>query len=292
MRDAIVRILRDKAGEGGEPVGGEGGTPPTKIDGNPGPDDKSKDKQPNPPSDQPPKKDGDKEYDELGYEKAPKAPDEKKPAEKKDPAAPPEKVADTTGYGDEPKVEEVDPNEKPPEVPPPPPPSDLEKRLEGLPEELKTETKELVERVQKLKLTPEQEKEWIDGAVEKAKQRFTEAKANWENNQRSAKRAQQEKEKAYYQDLKNDPDFGGEKFDVNIVRTNKVLTEFGPEIKKRFTDNKAMIHPDLMRMFARVADTVYPDRSMVQGEPPGGKDGEEEKDKPINPLDFYGLPAQ
>lgn len=287
MRDAIVRILRDKAGEGGEPVGGDGKPPESKIEGDPAPD-KSKDKQPDPPSNPPPKGEGDKEYDELGYEKAPKKADEKKPPEKKDPAAPPEKVENTTGYGpEEPKLEE---EPKPPEEKkdPPPPPAELDKKLESLAKVNKVAADLVKQRAMDLGLEGEKLDKYIAHEMDDQQKA-----AKWnEDRLRAEKRAQQEKEVAYYKDLKGDPDFGGEKFDVNIVRTSKVLTEFGPEIKKRFTDNKVMIHPDLMRMLARIADHVYPDRKMVQGEPPGGKDDEDEKDKPINPLDFYGLPPQ
>lgn len=283
MRESIVRILRNKAGEGDG--GGEIPKPP-------GHEDKPADEKPNPPGNPPAQGEGDKEYDELGYEKAPKKADEKKSDDKKAAAEKSEKVENTTGYGDkEPVVEgPPPPSEKKDDAPPPPPPVDLDKRVEGLPPELQKDVKDYTEQVQKLKLSPEQEKVLIDSAVEKAKQSFSTAKVSWESHQQALKRAQQEKELANYKDLKSDPDWSGDKFDVNIIRTSKVLREFGPEIEKRFTEGKVQIHPDLMRMLARVADSLYPDRSMVQGEPPAGKDDEDEKDKPLNPLDFYNQP--
>lgn len=289
MKDYVVRILRNKVTEGGEPIGGEGKLE-EKIEGDPAPDDKSKDKPDDKKGDPPPKGEGDKEYDELGYEKAPKKSGEKKPDEKKDPAPDAKKVENSTGYGDEePKVEEVDPKDKPPEKKedPPPEPKDIDKKLEALTKVNAVMAEKTKQQATDLGLEGEKLDKFI--AHRMAEQQ---AAGEWAAAQeRAAKRAAQERHAGWHKELKADPDFGGDKFATNITRANKVLEEFGPEFKKELTDNGVMLRPSVMRMLARIADHSYPDRDFTQGDPPSGKDEDKDtKDKPNDPLAFYNEP--
>lgn len=274
MRNFIERPMRllDKANEGGGTAGGAFPKPPPQ--------------QP-PPADPPktPPPGADDELDDLGYKKVPaeKAPGDQKQEgdkSKETPPAEPEKVENpATGYGDkEPEVDEKgDPSPPPPA---PPAPTEIDKELEGLPEKAVAAAKALAE---KMKLTAEQQKEWT-AAV---KQDFIERKKAADLQFAEERRQDQIRRQAWHKELKEDPAFGGDKFSANITRSEKILDEYGSELKKELTDAKQMLRPSVVRMLARIADKFSPDRKMVQGDPPSSERKDADKDKPIDNLAFY-----
>jgi hypothetical protein len=231
-----------------------------------------------PPSDPPPKAEGD-HLDDLGYEK-PKG-ETPKPGDKppKTPPKEPTKVENpVTGYGDEPpKVD--DPPATPP-VTPPAPPTDLEKKLEGLNPGFLAIAKEQID---KLGLDGEK----LDKFIEFKKQEQKEA-IDWVQHQKD-ETARQEKIRnaGWHKELKEDPVFGGENFALNVSRGEKVLDEYLPELKKELTMAKQMLRPSIMRGLARLADQLYPDDNLVQGDPPPPEGDKGSKNEKVDPLAFY-----
>lgn len=273
MKNFMLKMLLNKAGDGD----GGGGAPKDPPDG----------QQPPPKKDDPPPpKDGnpDDEFDELGYKKAapPKVPGDKKPEgdkSKEDPPAEPKKVENpATGYGDEPpKVDDPPPAEPPKD--PPPPPSELEKKLEGLG---KTFAEDVKKQVSELGL----EGEKLDKFIAFRKQEYKDAQEWGQRQQAEAQRQQQVQRQQWHKELKEDPAFGGDKFLANVARSEKVLDEYLPELKKELTEAKQVLRPSVMRGLARLADQLYPDRKLVQGDPPAPEEKPDDN-KPNDPLAFY-----
>ena len=282
MQNFIAKILMNKVtdGSGGGAPGDK--TPPASP---PSPETKQL------PAAEPPAPKGEGDtHDDFGYPKAPKEPEVKKegaaPKEGQDPPkdpAPkaPEDVKDpVTGYGKEPVV---DPAPKKDEPPPQPPPEGLDARVKDLPKELQDEVKDDAAEIQKLKLAPEAEKAQIDRLVEKANKKLADAKSNFENAQREVQIRKQERNKGWFKELKEDPSFGGEKFDASVARSEKALAECLPRTKKMLTEGKEMVPPYLMRDLLDLHDRLNPEDKMVTGDPPAP----EKKDEENNPLDFY-----
>lgn len=231
------------------------------------------------------------EHDDLGYpivKPAPAKKEEGDPSKKadpkaKDPAAEPAKVDPLPGYDKEPEPVKEEPP-KPPE-PPKDPPTDLEKKLEGLHKSFADKVKEQVGRIQKLGLEAEKEKSLIDELVADKKKEQADAVAYGQSQERERTRAIAAQKASWHKELKEDPVFGGEKFLTNASRSAKVISEYGPELKKDLTESGIMLRPDVVRMLSRIADALYPDPKMVQGEPPvPEKKADEESD---DPLAFY-----
>lgn len=239
----------------------------------------------NPPGDKKIEEAGDN-LDELGYEKRTPAVDDKKAgtspkegdSKKKDPPAEPEKVANpATGYGDEPpKVDD------PPKTPEPPkdPPTDLDKKLDGLNDGFKALAKK-----QLADLGLEGEK--LDKFVELKKQEQKDALDWQKNSELESQRRTKEQNASWHKELREDPAFGRDKFQLNVTRGENVLEEYGPELKKELTDANAMLRPSVMRMLARIADQLHPDDKVVHGDPVPPEGSRDDKDKKLNPLDFY-----
>jgi hypothetical protein len=264
------KILMNKAGEGdagGAPNPPASETPPA-----------------NPPANPPAEDDG---LDELGYEK--RAPEKKEgdpPAEaddkKKAPAKEPTKVENpATGYGEEPpKVDDpppADPNKK---VDPPPEPTEIEKKLEGL-------NKAFADQVKKQITEIGLEGEKLDKFIAFKKQEQADAVAWQKANQEEADRQDKLRKASWHKELKEDPVFGGDKFLTNVTRGEKVLDEYLPELKKELTEAKQMLRPSVMRGLARLADMLYPDDKLVQGDPPPVDGGKNDKNEKNDPLAFY-----
>lgn len=272
MLNFIEKMLKlDKVGDGG--AGGPPKDPPKPSDQPPAPKDAP-----------PPKADG--HLDDLGYTKA--APEDPPPGDKKpegdlkkeDPPKAPEKVENpATGYGDkEPVVEDPPPADPPKD--PPPPATDLDKQLEGL---NKSFAEQVKKQITDLGLEGEARTKYI--ALKHQEQKDA---IDWGKNQAAReKQEDQVRRQSWHKELKEDPAFGGDKFSVNITRSEKILDEYLPELKKELTDAKQILRPSVMRGLARLADQLYPDRKMVQGDPPAADDKGADKDKPIDPLAFY-----
>lgn len=262
----LHKILMNKAGDpGGSGAPKDPPTPPvepSKVD---------------PPA----KSEDGKEYDELGYEivkkegDPPAKPDDKK----KDPPKVPEKVENpATGYGDEPpKVDDPPPKEN---EPPKDPPTDLEKKLEGL-------HKSFAERVKAQITDLGLEGDKLDKFIALKKQEQKDAEDYGKKQAAEFTRQEQIRKAGWHKELKEDPVFGKEKYPVNIARSEKVLDEYLPELKKELTDAKQVLRPSVMRGLARLADQLYPDDKMVQGDPPGAEDDKEADKKSNDPLAFY-----
>lgn len=241
-----------------------------------------------PPSDSPPPAPGEKQYDELGYEIVPKNPvsgDQKPPGDKSKETPPKEseKVEDpATGYEEDIKVDDpppADPNA--PKPPATPPPTELEKKLEGLKGSFAEETKKIIT---EMKLEGESLDKFISFRMAEQKSFEDWAVKSQNENARQDKLRRHK----WQEELKSDTVFGGDKYLINITRTNKILDEYLPELKKELTEAKQMLRPSVMRGLMRLADQMYPDRKLVQGDPPPPPEDKKNDDgKPNDPLAFY-----
>lgn len=277
MTHLYAKILMNKAGEG------DGGGAP-----NPPPPTPPQDPATPPANPPPPAADG-KTYDDLGYEivekkgegEPPKAGDKSK----EDPSKKSEKVENpVTGYGEDIKVDDPPPPDPNKKVDPPPDLKGLDKELEDLSKVNKQAADKAKAQIEKLKLSDDQRKEFIAAKMQEQKDA-----ADWNQNyQQEMARQERVRNAGWQKELKEDPVFGKEKYPVNIARSEKVLDEYLPELKKELTDAKQMLRPSVMRGLMRIADSLYPDDKLIQGDPPppvedkgGGKDAK------IDPLAFY-----
>ncbi len=254
MQKFMPMLKLDKISEGAA----GGATPPAKPPSEP--------TTPTPPA--PPEAGGDN-LDDLGYEKIapePGAPpaDPNKPAEKPatpPAAAPPAKVeTPATGYGAEPPKVEDPPAAPAAPATPPTPPDEMDKALEGLPKEELGKVKEFAT---KNAMTVVQAKAYAD----LRKQELVDAQAHAVKQQKDFDAEKIRIRAEWHKELKTDPVFGGEKFDHNVSKAEKVLEDFLPSIKKSLTERKAMLPPDHMRDLAKLADTLYAAEKLVQGDP-------------------------
>lgn len=67
--------------------------------------------------------------------------------------------------------------------------------------------------------------------------------------ERAAKiqQAAQKQKANWFNELKQDKDFGGQNFDANLKKVDVVLDRFFPNTKKELTTNKSMLPPSVMR---------------------------------------------
>jgi hypothetical protein len=218
--------------------------------------------------------------DEYGYapvteEKAAEAaPGSAPPEEKADePPAPETLEASATGYGAEPPVVEDDPP-----APPAPPAAldDMDKALEGLPADEAAKMKEFAG---KHKLSPDVAKAYAD----LRKQELAAQEAALKEEEKAFAKEQLKQRAAWHKELKEDKDFGGDKYVKNVTMVDKVLTEFMPSTKKRLTETKAVMPPYLMRDLAKLGARLYETEKLVHGDPKPPKVDDESDD----PLAFY-----
>jgi hypothetical protein len=73
--------------------------------------------------------------------------------------------------------------------------------------------------------------------------------------------------KAWKQELMSDPEFGGEHFDKNVDRVEKVLNNM-PNTKKMLTEKGGVLPPYLMKDLLSLAKTLNPTVPLVMGEAP------------------------
>lgn len=228
-----------------------------------------------------PETQGDK-FDDFGYpeepeakgDPKPKGEPEKKPEPPEAPAAD-DKVDPVTGYDKEPAVV----------VEPPAPPKE-EPKVE-LDFEIDAKTIPDVE-IAKIKqfaksqgLNQKQTQEYLNirkSEIAEVERQIVEAKKN----QDKAIAAQKTK---WFNELKADPTFGGEKFKHNVQQSEKVFDQFLPETKKALTASGQMLPPYLMRDLAKLGDRLFSTDKLVQGSPPAPP--EKTEDKEVDPLDWY-----
>jgi hypothetical protein len=211
----------------------------------------------------------DDKFDDLGYEKDPAAePTDDKvdpPADdktKKEDDKPIEKPA--TGYGadddkvDPPKADDKKEDDKKDDEPK----DDAEKAKKEYAEVVKDlgpgfDKEKVTQFAIENKFTKEQLQAYVklvkdeDAAITK-----------------QAEQAKQNQRKAWKEELKNDPDFGGDNFVKNVDRVEKVLEKHMPNTKKILTDKGSMLPPYIMRDLLGLAKALNPTTNLVQGEPP------------------------
>lgn len=198
--------------------------------------------------------------DDFGYDLGVKVEEkstEEKP--KKEEAKSEEKSL--TGYGkEEEKVEEPKKEEKPVE----------EKKPEEITEEekVKKEINEAIkdlgegfnkEKITKFALENKLTKEQLAAYVKLTK----EEDAAFTKQQEENLKAQR---KAWKQELLSDPEFGGENFDKNVDRVNKLLNQM-PNTKKVLTEKGTMLPPYIMRDFLALSKTLNPTTKLIHGDP-------------------------
>jgi hypothetical protein len=232
--------------------------------------------EPPPAANTPPPKEGGKEFDDLGYEKPAPPKDEKPPDEKtKEPIVDKKVEVKATGYAEPPpKIEEPPPA---PKVETPPVLDEIDEMVKELPKEEAAKMKEFAK-------THSVPKEILKAFAELRKTEIKNAETYQANAEKEALLQEQRNRAAWHKELKDDPAFGGEKFDKNVSQTEKVLEEFLPQTKKMLTERKGILPPYLMRDLAKLADHLYATEKLVQGEP---KVETEEKTKEDDPLAFY-----
>lgn len=271
----LNKILMDKAKDD---AGGGGGIPvPPKSEAKP---------QAEPPKvDNPPQEAGDIEYDELGYEKPKVQAESGKQKAKEDPKPEEEKPLEPiTGYDKKPEApkEDIKPDDKKPDDPKPSAEDEEFKELNFetlLPEE----AKQLKEFAKKHKLSKEVAQDLIDSKKAEIKAINDALKKQKEETPKILAQRKAERENKWYEELKADPTFGGDKFDHNIKQVTKVVQEFMPNTKKVLTDNKMMMPPYVMRDLVKLAEHLYSSDRLNQGDPPKPPETNESDD----PLDFY-----
>lgn len=69
-------------------------------------------------------------------------------------------------------------------------------------------------------------------------------------------------------DLVNDKEFGGENFDKNVDRVEKVLQNYMSNTKKILTERGSMLPPYIMRDLLSISKVLNPTTTLVSGEPP------------------------
>lgn len=266
----------NEAGDGG--AGAANNTPPPNNENDP-----SK----KPPNDPPPQDDGlgfyNQSKDDKGGEANPggKKEGEATPPkdEKKDETKPEDQVS---GYGAEPPKDGAK-DEKPSEPPKQDPPKD-----EGLGYELDLKEVEKSTAEALLKIAKEQKlsKEQAEAFVQFKKQEIkaqADADAKYEE---EYKAAQIKQKQDWYNELKNDADFGKDKFNHSVARVEKFISEMMPDTKKVLTERRSMLPPYVMKDILRTANKFYDNGKFVQGEQPAAAAAAKEKEAD-DPLAFY-----
>ena len=97
-----------------------------------------------------------------------------------------------------------------------------------------------------------------------------------------------EQRQGWYNELKDDPDFGGTNFSTNIKKAEQIIEEHLPNLKKKLTESGGMLPPYVMRDLAKLSDVLHSTENLVTGDPlklvkDDDKDSKEEND----PLAYY-----
>jgi hypothetical protein len=229
------------------------------------------------------------EVDNYGYAPAEPQPGDAPAPEKKEEA---KEEPGATGYGDkkdspEPKEPEVEGasgyGEKPPEV------KEVLIEKPGVSPEgektLELDTGDLgeatVQQIREFAKTHGVTDKVAQALVDIRKQDLQRAK----DHQAQAENDKKALRASYHNELKNDPDFGGEKFAHNIKQAEKVLHEFFPGLKKQLTERGGMLPPYVMKDLSNIANHLYSTGKVVHGGPIVDKTTEVEDES--SPLDFY-----
>ena len=193
--------------------------------------------------------------DDFGYTKEPAATPEPEAAKVETPVEP-EAGKVSTGYG------EGDPVPEPAKVEPEVKPdgTDAEKLLqfeikEALGEISDNYDKETIGKfAEDNKLTKDQVKAY----VELTKQEDA-------ANLKSAEDAKVKQRSDWGKELREDSTFGGDDFNKNVERVEKVLENYLPNMKKALTDRGSMLPPYIMRDLLSLSKTLNPTTTLVSG---------------------------
>lgn len=201
-------------------------------------------------------------HDDFGYEVEPEAKKVEEPAKKVEEPKKDETVEKTaTGYGDE--EEETEPAKvEPPKE---------EKKPEDMTDEEKA-AKEISDAVKALGDDPSADKIKKFAVENKMTKAQVEAYVKLvKDDQAEAVKAQQEfvkeQRRTWKKELKEDPEFGGEHFDLNVDRVEKILASQMPNTKKILTERGSMMPPYLMKDLLSLAKALNPKTDFVGGEP-------------------------
>lgn len=173
------------------------------------------------------------------------------------------KEADITGYGDKPADESkpLEGDKSADEAKP------LELDLKGLPEDF---GKTIQDIAKNHSFTKEQAQALIDAQVKR------------NSDQEAAfKTTQKEIYSKWEKELKEDPDFGGEKFAANVHSVNKLLSENFPSITKSLTGTGKRLSPTFMKELKSLADKFYGETQHTEGV-------RSQQQAAHNPWDVYG----
>lgn len=237
---------------------------------------------PKPPENPAPAQEAGTEFDELGYEVQKPEGDKNSSGDAEQKAKPVDSKGDSeikdpaSGYGGkapEPVEEKKDP---------PAPTTDVELGFELKVDEIipKEEALKIKEFAKTHKMSKEATQAYLDlrkSDLEAVQKKQAEQKVEMER-QVKAQRAN------WYNELKNDQAFGGEKFNHNVMLAERVLQEFMPNTKKTLTERQSMLPPYVMRDLAKLGKHLYSSDQIVQGEPPVPN---EEKEPVDDALAFY-----
>jgi len=221
--------------------------------------------------------------DQYGYEKVSTEETQKESEETKTVNKEAEKKVDgdgevkdpATGYGKDPvKVEETTPVKE-------------EKKESEIKLEFEVDVKDLevkeAEKLKKFVLDNKLTKEAAQALINLKKSEADEYKKAVEEYEIQEKKRITQLRASWDNELRTDPVFGGDKFAHNVMRAERVLSEFLGETKKALTEAKSMLPPYVMRDLAKLGDHLYGNAKLVQGDAKETKEEKEDND----PLDFY-----
>jgi hypothetical protein len=204
-------------------------------------------------------------HDDFGYEVEKTEEPVKKseePAKKEEPKKEEKSEKVLTGYGDdEPAKEEPKKEEPPKEEKKPEDMTDEEKAAKEISEVVKSLGDEFdKEKIQKFAIENKMTKDQVSAYV---KLTNDEAKAAKEAQDKFIK----EQRKTWKKELQEDPEFGGEHFDLNVDRVEKLLVSQMPNTKKILTERGSMMPPYIMKDLLSLAKALNPKTNFVGGEP-------------------------
>lgn len=134
------------------------------------------------------------------------------------------------------------------------------KAPEGFEGELDSAAIEQFEPIAKeLGLTQEQADKMVALHADSLQRAQQQARDNW---------AQQQE--TWENDLRNDPDFGGAKFDENVGAAMKAVEKFGtPGLKEALESTGMGNHPELVRTFAEIGKAISEDKIVMGNQSQG-----------------------
>lgn len=198
------------------------------------------------------------------------------PTPSDDPAPSDAPKDNATGYGDDPAPSDPPKEDPAPADPPKDDPAPTEEELKDAEKLLKFEIKESLgnlpegldkESIEAFVLENKMTKEQVDAYV-----KFAQAESDQQATNLEEARKQQKVD--WTNELKNDETFGGDNFNINIDRAEKMLGDHLPNLKKALTERGSMLPPYIMKDLANLYKTLNPTTTLVNGDPsiPAPKD--------------------